>query len=123
MKCPTFVSTDPTAGGCTSEAPRWQIDEQVVISLLQKGLQNLNFSKDRITGIQDFKDFAAFLQNHDENITTAFKWCLETIDRFHNNRELESSCYGEDRYGDYYYSREGHPLKRRYYHIYFIIIL
>ena len=110
-------STDPTAGGCTSEVPRWQIDEQVVISHLHKGLQNLNFSTDMITGIQDFKDFAAFLQNHDENITTAFKWCLETIDRIHNNRELESSpkAYRQYRYGDYHYSREGHPLKRRYY--------
>ena len=102
--------TDLTAGGCTSEVPRWQIDEEVVISQLDRGLQYLtkHFSNDRITGIQDLKDFAAFLQNHDENITTAFKWCLETVDRFHNNRKLEN------RYGDCYYSSEGHPLKRRY---------
>ena len=103
--------TDPTAGGCTSEVPRWQIDELAVISQLRKGLQNLNFSKDSFTGIQDFKFFAAFLQNHDENITIAFKWLLEIID---TRKKLEITHCGEDQYG-HLYPRESYSWKLRYY--------
>ena len=120
-----FLSyTDPTAGGCTGEVPRWQIDEEVVIGHLDEGLQSLNLSKDEITGVHNFKKFAAFLQDHDENVVTAFKWFLETIHGYHKDRELESSSYREDQYGDYYYRSKRHPLQQRYYmYIYIYIYL
>ena len=103
--------TDLTAGGCATEFPQWQIDENVVISSLSKDFRTLDNQTN--AGIHNFKDFTTFLQNHDENVVTAFKWFLETIKRFHENPEKSRYRQFEDRYSDYYTSNSC-PLIKRY---------
>ena len=108
-----FTHADITAGGCVNEVALWQIDDNIVISKLGKEYQSLDNASN--TDIHNFKDFTTFLHNHDENVATAFKWCLEAIKMLH--KHLSMICHKEDQHGSYSHSHtyQLYPTKNRYY--------
>ena len=96
-----FLSyTDLTAGGCISEVARWQIDDNIIIARLDKEWQS--FGNQTNAEIHNFKDFTMFLQNHDGNVLTAFKWFLDTIKMLHKHLHKFGHVEGQD--GSYYHS-------------------
>ena len=108
-----FLSyTDLTAGGCVREVAQWQIDDNTIIARLDNEWQSLRNPTN--ADIHNFKVFTMFLQSHDGNVATAFKWFLEAIKRLH--KDLSMFADTKNQHWRYCHSPQFYPMANRYYY-------
>ena len=116
---------DLTAGGNIGENARWQVDETVVDSQMKRSLNGLKNSV-KATSLADFEFFSTFLQIHDENVVSVFKWILKQIKKKSSKSRADSeSDFDHFDHSIYYYgaSSDNLPAKPRYAFYFRILII